>query len=68
MQFFTILQDKLRSFNIQDRTDKGSLRTADAFPVVVSLLPKNSVCKPEWQNDFRDVQPFVLMLAYKIKG
>ena len=32
-----------------------SLRTADAFPVVASLPPKNSVCEPERQNDFRDV-------------
>ena len=36
----------------------GSLRTADAFPVVASLPPKNSVCEPERQNDFRDVKPF----------
>ena len=35
-----------------------SLRTADAFPVVASLPPKNSVCEPERQNDFRDVKPF----------
>ena len=28
-----------------------SLRTADAFPVVASLPPKNSVCEPERQND-----------------
>ena len=32
-----------------------SLRTADAFPVVASLSPKNSVCEPERHNDFRDV-------------
>ena len=68
MQFFTILQDKLRSFNIQDRTDKGSLRTSDAFPVVASLPPKNGVCEPERKTDFRDVKPFVLMLANQIKG
>ena len=37
---------------------KFSLRTADAFPVVPSLPPKNSVCKPERQNNFRDVKPF----------
>ena len=42
-----------------------SLRTADAFPVVVSLPPRNSVCEPERQNDFRDVN---LMLAHQIKG
>ena len=35
-----------------------SLRSADAFPVVASLPPKNSVCEPERQNDFRDVKPF----------
>ena len=40
----------------------------DAFPVVASLPPKNSVCEPEQQNDFRDVKPFVLMLAHQIKG
>ena len=44
------------------------LRTADAFPVVASLPPKNSICEPELQNDFRDVKPFVLMLADQIKG
>ena len=38
-----------------------SLRSADAFPVVASLPPKNSVCEPERQSDFRDVKPFVLM-------
>ena len=32
-----------------------SLRSADAFPVVASLPPKNSVCEPEQQNDFHDV-------------
>ena len=45
-----------------------SLRTADVFPVVASLLPKINVCEPERQNDFRDVEPFVLMLANQIKG
>ena len=35
-----------------------SLRTADAFPVVGSFPPKNNVCEPERQNDFRDVKPF----------
>ena len=35
-----------------------SLRAADAFPVVTSLPPKNSVCEPKRQNDFRDVKPF----------
>ena len=45
-----------------------SLRTADAFPVVTSLPPKNSICEPERQNDFRDVKPFVWMLANQIKG
>ena len=43
-----------------------SLRTADAFPVVASLPPKNS--EPERQNYFRVVKPFVLMLANQIKG
>ena len=42
-----------------------SLRTADAFPVIA---PKNSFGEPERQNDFRDVFPFVLMLANQIKG
>ena len=37
---------------------KSSLRTADAFPVVASLPPKNNVCEPERQNDFRDMKPF----------
>ena len=37
---------------------RDSLRTADAFPVVASLPPKNSVCVPERQNDFRDVKAF----------
>ena len=40
----------------------------DAFPVVASLPPKNSVCEPELQNDFCDVKPFVLMMANQIKG
>ena len=45
-----------------------SLRTADVFPVVTSLPPKINVGEPERQNDFRDVEPFVLMLASQIKG
>ena len=45
-----------------------SLRTADVFPVVASLPPKNNVCEPERQNDFCDVKPFVSMLANQIKG
>ena len=39
------------------------MRTADAFPVVASFPPKSIICEPERQNDFRDVKPFVLMLA-----
>ena len=61
--FFIIMINIFSSFCLS-----GSLRTADAFPVVASLPPKNSVCEPEQQNDFRDVKPFVLMLAYQIKG
>ena len=45
-----------------------SLRTAEVFPVVTSLPPKINVLEPERQNDFRDVEPFVLMLASQIKG
>ena len=45
-----------------------SLRTADVFSVVASLPPKKNVCEPERQNDFRDVKPFVSMLANQIKG
>ena len=43
------------------------LRTADAFLVVASLSPKNSVCEPERQSDSRAVKPFVLMLTNQIK-
>ena len=43
---------------------RTSLGTADVFPVVASLPPKNPSSKPI----FRDVKPFVLMLAYQIKG
>ena len=35
-----------------------SLRNSDVSLVVASLPPKNNVCKPEQQNDFRDVKPF----------
>ena len=35
----------------------SSLRTAEYFRS--SLPPKNKVCKPERQNDFRGVKPFV---------
>ena len=34
------------------RMARTNLRTADAFPVVASLPPKNNVCEPEQQNDF----------------
>ena len=44
--------------NFWESEIQGSLRTADAFPVVASLPPKNSVCEPERQNDFRDVNLF----------
>ena len=54
---------------IRGRNPKlASLRTADAFPVVASLPPKNGVCEPERQNDFLEVKPFVLMLVNQIKG
>ena len=36
----------------------SSLRTEEAFPVIASLPPKNSVCEPERENDFRVVKPF----------
>ena len=45
-----------------------SLWTADVFPVIASLPPKNDVCELERQNYFRDVKPFVLSLANQIKG
>ena len=47
----------------------SSLRTADAFPVVASLPPKNSVCEPERQNDFPWRKTFLAnhSLALKIK-
>ena len=32
--------------------DLSSLRTADVFPVVASLPPKNNACEPERQNNF----------------
>ena len=44
-----------------------SLRTADVFPVVASLPPKNNVCEPERQNNIRDVKAFVSSLANQIK-
>ena len=50
------------------RSRHPSLRTEDAFPVVASLPPKNSVCESERQNDFRDVKPFALMWTNQIKG
>jgi len=36
----------------------SSLQTADVFPVVASLPPKNNVCEPQRQNDFREVELF----------
>ena len=30
--------------------------------------PNSNVCESERQNDFRDVKPFVLILANQIKG
>ena len=49
-----------------DRNIKFSLRSADAFPVVASLPPKNSVCEPERQNDFRDVKHWNIGLFGKL--
>ena len=37
--------------------DLSSLRTADVFPVVASLPPKNNACEPDRQIDFRE-RPF----------
>ena len=34
--------------------DLSSLRTADVFPVVASLPPKNNACEPDRQIDFRE--------------
>ena len=45
-----------------------NMRTADVFPVVASLPPKNNVCEPQRQNDIRDVKAFVSSLANQIKG
>ena len=45
-----------------------SLRTADVFPVVASLPPKNNVCEPERQNYIRDLKAFASSLANQIKG
>ena len=42
----------LRSTFFELGLELCSLRTADAFPAVASLPPKNSVCEPERQNDF----------------
>ena len=53
---------------VQSSSQSCSLRTGDPFLVITSLPPKNGVCEPEEQNDFRDVKPFVLMLASQIKG
>ena len=41
--------------NGKEMYKKVSLRSADVFPVVASLPPKNNVCEPKQQNDFRDV-------------
>ena len=46
----------------------NSLWTADIFPVVASLSPKNNVRERDRQNDFHDLKPFVLMFANQIKG
>jgi len=48
---------------------RSSLRTADAFPLVASLPPKNSVCEPERQNNFPWRKTFLANhgLALKIK-
>ena len=50
------------------RTIGNSLWTADIFPVVASLSPKNNVCERDRQNDFHDLKPFVLMFANQIEG
>ena len=44
-----------REWEIREGGGVSSLRSADAFPVIASLPPKNSVCEPEQQNDFHDV-------------
>ena len=40
------------------RDKRGSLRTADVFPVVASLPPKNNVCDLELRYDFHDVSAY----------
>jgi len=50
-------------YEVAESPNKSSLRSADAFPVVASLPPKNSVCEPERLNDFRDVRTFVFLLT-----
>ena len=50
-----VLKSKALSIVVKEMYKKVSLRSADVFPVVASLPPKNNVCEPEQQNDFRDV-------------
>ena len=61
-QTITTLRRLLTNVKDKDKPEAdrqgASLRSADAFPVVASLPPKNSVCEPERLNDFRDVRTF----------
>ena len=47
-------------------TGKDSLRTQMYFRLSRFSPPKNNVCVPERQNDFRDVAAFVFSLANQI--
>ena len=49
---------------IMRNSEIASLRTADAFPVVASLPPKNSVCDLELQND---VTSFLFLFTRPMK-
>ena len=65
----TSLKSKVLPLRRRALSQVSSLRTADVFPVVASLPPKNNVCESEQRNDFRDVKPFqpITVLALKTK-
>ena len=55
------LESKPLNFRVFIHEYSLSLRTADVFAVVASVPPKNNVCEPERQNDFRGLEPFKSM-------
>ena len=53
--------------SIEPALTKGGESIVQTHPWLIKKSLKNNTCEHEWQNDFHDVKPFVLIFANQIK-